>query len=333
MDNTAFILTLAYPDTVVRISEEKYVSYLRYIGVGKNNYVRAGHAALVLIEKKTGQLEYFDFGRYTTPLGFGRVRGKLTDFELNFPLQAKIENDTINNIGEIFKFLATNPKLTHGEGKMVASVCNVVNYEKAKRFITKLQKQEMVNYAAFSKEASNCSRFVTDTLIASVTKESIKKQLKKSYRFTPSTVGNVVKANTSDYVFEVSEKGEISKFMSSPSKENIRCFLDRLNGHSPSDIGNLKPKPVDDVNGKAQWLEGIGAGAWFELNSTSTRDEYKFRRISPYGNVDVRGIFKVNKDTFNYNEAYKFVHYSNCAFYHIEQNKTIYRFDLIKEIN
>jgi len=333
MDNTAFILTLAYPDTVVRISDEKYVSYLRYIGVGKKNYVRAGHAALVLIEKDTGQVEYFDFGRYTTPRGYGRVRGKTTDFELDFPLQAEIKNGTINNIENIFKFLATNPKLTHGEGKMVASVCSEANYEKAKLFITDLQQQGLISYAAFSKKASNCSRFVTDALIASVTKESIKKRLRNSYRFTPSTVGNVVKANTEDYVFEISVKGNISKFSSSPSKENLRCFLDRLNKYNPTDIGNLKPKLIDGVNGKAQWLEGIGAGAWFELDVTSSKDLYQFKRISPYGNIDVHGIFKVNNNTFNYEESYQFVHYSNCAFYHIEQNNTIYRFDLIEEIN
>lgn len=117
MNNTGIILTLAYPDTVVRISDEKYVKYLRFIGIGKKNYVRAGHAALVLINKATKSLEYFDFGRYTTPQGFGRVRGKETDHELDFPLIPEIENGSIKNLDSIVRFLATNSKLTHGEGK------------------------------------------------------------------------------------------------------------------------------------------------------------------------------------------------------------------------
>ena len=330
MDNTGIIITLAYPDTVVRISDEKYVSYIRYLGIGKKNYVRAGHAALVLINTQDGNLEYFDFGRYTTPQGFGRVRGKDTDHELDFHLKAEIENGSIKNLENIIKFLATNPKLTHGEGKMVVSICDEVNYQKAKIYINRMRDTGLIKYAAFSKNASNCSRFVTDTLIASVTNKKIVKSLIKSNRFTPSTVGNVVNANTTKQVKVVCERGLISKFTSTPARENTRCFLDRLNDYKPNFIGNIQPMHVDGVHEKAQWLEGVGAGAWFELHKTSSPNQYRFRRISPYGNVDVNGLYKVNDTTFNYEEVYSFEHYSNCSFYHIEQKKTIYRFDLIK---
>ena len=37
--------------------------------------LRAGHAALVLIDKEKGDLEYHDFGRYITSEPNGRVRG------------------------------------------------------------------------------------------------------------------------------------------------------------------------------------------------------------------------------------------------------------------
>ena len=129
MNNTGIILTLAYPDTIVMVSEEWFSPYLRFIGVGKKDYLRAGHAALVLIDKKTGILEYHDFGRYITPEPTGRVRGNDTDNELHFSLKADIDpdsyrDDSIKNLDEILEFLATHPKLTHGDGKLVASVCN-----------------------------------------------------------------------------------------------------------------------------------------------------------------------------------------------------------------
>lgn len=76
MDNNAIILTLAYPDTIVMTAAEWYSPFLRFIGIGKKNYVKAGHAALVLIHKESGVLEYHDFGRYITPEPCGRVRGK-----------------------------------------------------------------------------------------------------------------------------------------------------------------------------------------------------------------------------------------------------------------
>ena len=327
MNNTGIILSLAYPDTIVRISDEKLVPYLRYLSVGTKNYVRAGHAALVLIEKKTGQSEYFDFGRYTTPQGFGRVRGKETDNELDFPIQATMEQGAIKNLNEIFTFLATHPKLTHGEGRLVVSVCKKVNHKKAKDFILKLQRQDFIRYGAFIKNGSNCSRFVTDTLIASVTNNLIKQKLKKSNRFTPSTVGNTVLSNTEKHVYEVSESGDISIFKSTPQAENLRCFLDKLENFHPNLIGNIQPKTVDGIHEKAQWLGGIGAGAWFELHTTSEEKIYKYRRISPYGNVDVEDLYVINESTFIYENPYQFVYYSNCSFFHVKQNETIFRFE------
>lgn len=327
MDNTGIILTLAYPDTIVMVSEEWFSPYLRFIGIGKKNYLRAGHAALVLINKETAVLEYHDFGRYITSEPNGRIRGSDTDNELHFPLQAEIENDAIKNLDVILEFLGTHPKLTHGDGKLVASVCNAVNYKKARTHITKMQNKHFIRYAAFIKDACNCARFVTDTLIASVTDFKIKKDLESSKWFTPSTVGNVLLADTENYPYEVSEKGVISKFIGSQKSENIRCFLDKLKDHEVNLVGTQHPKPVDGLHEKAQWLSGIAAGAWFELHKTGHDVEYHFRRISPYGNIDIHDKFTVEDESFDYDLEFEFIHYSNCKFFHIRQSGKIYRFE------
>ena len=327
MSNTGIILTLGYPDTVVSISEEWMAPYLRFIGIGKKNYLRAGHAALVLIDKETGILEYHDFGRYITPEPTGRVRGRDTDNELHFPIKAEIENDSIKNLHAILKFLATHPKLTHGEGKLVASVCNKIDYKKARSHITMMQEKHFVRYAAFKKNACNCARFVTDALIAAVTDNKIKKKLENSKWFTPSTVGNVLLADTENHSFEVSEEGDISKFTGSQKSENLRCFLDKLKDHKPSLVGTLEQKPVDDLHNKAQWLSGIAAGAWFELHKIDHDVEYHFKRISPYGNIDVHDTFVVDDDSFNYDLEFEFIHYSNCKFFHVKQNERVFKFE------
>ena len=328
MTNSGIILTLAYPETIVMVADEWYSPYMRYFGIGKKNYVRAGHAALVLIDKTTGVLEYHDFGRYITPEPNGRVRGSDTDNELHFPIKAEIENDTIKNLDAILEFLATHPKLTHGDGKLVASVCNAVDYKKARTHIDMMQNKHFVRYAAFAKHASNCARFVIDTLIASVTNSKMKKTLENSKWFTPSTVGNVLLADTENDPFEVNETGEISKFEGSQKSENLRCFLDKLKNHEVNFVGTLKPKPVDGLHQNAQWLSGIAAGAWFELHKTEVALEYRFRRISPYGNIDCDAVFKVENEVFSYDSGYQFVHYSNCKFFNVEQNGVVFRFEL-----
>ncbi|WP_445736305.1 DUF6695 family protein [Mariniflexile sp.] len=327
MTNTGIILTLAYPETIVMVSKEWFSPFLRYLGVGKKNYVRAGHAALVLINKETGILEYHDFGRYITPEPTGRVRGSDTDNELHFPMVAHIKGNEITNLNAILKFLATHPKLTHGDGNMLASVCKAIDYNKAREHITYMQEKHFIRYAAFIKEASNCARFATDTLIASVTDSTIKKNLQNSKWFTPSTVGNVLLTNTETHVFEVSETGDISKFKGSQKSENVRNFLDKLKSHTPNFVGTLHPKPVEGVHEKAQWLSGIAAGAWFELHKTENDKEYLFKRISPVGNIDVEALFLVENDTFNYHQPFEFVPYSNCKFFHVKQHGVVFRFD------
>ncbi|RKE98330.1 DUF6695 family protein [Ichthyenterobacterium magnum] len=331
MINNGIILTLAYPDTVVMISDEWYLSYLRFLGVGKKNYIRAGHAALVLIDKSTGELEYHDFGRYISPKSNGRVRGKTTDYELEFPMKAKLKGDKIENLNEVLVFLATNPQLTHGEGKLIASVCSSINYEKAKAYISTLQDLYFIKYAAFKKGATNCSRFVTDTLIASVTNKTIKKALIKSKWFTPSTIGNVLIVNTEKKVYSVSEQGNISEFKGSKQSENIRCFLDRLKDYEPKLEGSLEPIAISGVADKAQWLSGIGAGAWFELHDINHDKEFRFRRISPFGNVDVDGVYKLFNLGFDIAKEYSFIKNSNCNFFHVKQQHVVYRFDFLRE--
>ena len=43
---------------------------------------RVGHAALILVDKDTGTCSYYDFGRYGTPDGYGRVRNPSDDHDL-----------------------------------------------------------------------------------------------------------------------------------------------------------------------------------------------------------------------------------------------------------
>lgn len=329
MGSTGIIITLAYPETIVMHAEEWYSPFLKHLGIGNKTHVRAGHAALVLIHKATGILEYHDFGRYITPQPNGRVRGKTTDCELDFPITAKIEGTSIGNLNEILEFLATNPKLTHGDGTLYASVCNAVDYYAARKHITMMQNKHFIRYAAFAKDACNCARFVTDSLIASVTNSKIRSRLLRSKWFTPSTVGNVVIADTENKVYRVTELGQIQEFNTSVGKINRTCFLDKLKEHEPMFEGTLHPKQAEGVSENAQWLSGIAAGAWFELHPTNDTRSFLFRRISPHGTIDVEGLYLVDDYSFEYALNHQFVHYSNCAFFHIQQNNKTYRFNRV----
>ena len=331
LKNNAIILTLAYPETIVRVSDEWFLQYMRYFGIGKKDYVRAGHAALVLIHKESRSLEYYDFGRYITPIPTGRVRSKETDHELDFPLKGIIRDGEIENLKDILKFLATHPHFTHGTGTLYASVCDEVNYEHAKNHILEMQQLSFIRYAAFLKEATNCARFVNDALIAGITNQTIKRKLMKSKTFTASPIGNVVFADSKNKVYKVSDTGMISTFNSSVIKEHKQLFLDRLKDYEPNLVGTIDAKHDIEKHHSAQWLPGIGCGAWFELHDLNHDIEYRFRRVSPNGNVDVDGIYKISNGGFNISFEYAFTHHSNCKFFHVKQNGTIYRFEFLRK--
>jgi len=332
-NNTGVILVLAYPETIVMVSKEWFSPFLKYLGVGKKDYLRAGHAALVLIDKKKGDLEYHDFGRYITNEPNGRVRGAKYDRELVFPLKATIVNGEIQNLNEILSFLSVNPKLTHGEGKLLASVCGQIDYEKAKNHIQKMQRQGGIRYAAFLKRASNCARFVTTTLIASVTDKRIRKKLITSQKFTPSTVGNVVVSDTENQVYEVNN-GVISKFKSTKFKENKKYLFDRLPEHQISLIGTIEPKSIAGLHQNAQWLSGIAAGAWYELTNQEDlqENEFRFRRVSPNGNVDIDAVFST-KNGFILENDFKIIHNSNCFYCTVEQGSKIMQLGYLRDFN
>ncbi|MBQ4822304.1 DUF6695 family protein [Aquimarina sp. MMG016] len=325
---TGKIISLAFPDTFVRFSDEKTsTAILQMFGLGKNGIIKAGHAALVLIENKTGVAEYYDFGRYITPQGKGRVRSAVTDVELEIPFNAKFTPEgNLSNIDEFLLWLEAHPEKTHGSGRLVASVCDYIYYDKARSYVLDLQSKGSIPYSTFRKEGSNCSRIVTDTLLSSTDLSKIKKPLRRNKLFTPSPLGNVEKASVGNIVYQV-EKGILQEYPESVFKENLTNYFDK---RAP-ELKKEKNIVLPDFLKKAHFLSGIGSSAYFVLNKSSNEDLFEIKRYTEYGEEDFRGIFEV-KSTFDYRKKYKFVYDSHCKYCHVEQEGRKIRFDLVRRI-
>lgn len=319
--NTGKIIPIAYPDTFVRYSEVGcQKSIMSALGLGRNGYIKAGHALLLLIENSTGVIQYFDFGRYITPPEHGRVRSAVTDIELEIPLKAQINaSGEIENISDILLWLEAHPEKTHGEGRMVASICNEINYEKAYAFITNLQNKGSVPYKTFGNIGSNCSRLVTDALIHSTTNKKIIRYLKRISKFTPSPLGNVQKGANGSPIYNVF-KGQLSLYENSVLKENLTNYFDV---NTPNYTSVTLPKRVDNK----YLLEGIGASAYFELQLND--NVYTISRYTPDLIKDFQGNFSIDNNAFDIYKEYEFIYDSNCNYCHVRQQKVIYRFDKI----
>lgn len=319
-NDDGIIIILSYPDTIVRPAYWEPSSKIwPLIGIGGKHAVQAGHAALLLIKKESSEINYYDFGRYITSYGNGRVRSKETDPELFIPLKAKFENKELTNLKEILLWLDKYPEKTHGDGRLVATINNDINYKLASKFINNIIKSKEIPYGAFINNGSNCSRFVTDTLIASLTNKKIKLLLKKSNLFTPSPIGNVIIATSTNKIYQI-ENQKINLYKNrSIVKEYKESFFKKFN-NQPDLIGTEKPNKAIFYLEKGTWIGGIGSGAWFNIEEKVDSKNYIISRYSAIGVKDFEGKFIINTNSFKINEEYKFVYPTNCEEMFIIQN-------------
>jgi len=195
MSDTNFIITLAWPEGMVMSAGAWYD-----VVASTNGKYRVGHSAILLVNGTTNRVHYFDFGRYHTPNGYGRVRDIETDADVEV-INAKINGSKIDNIEDILHFVS-EMKSTHGEGKMYASLISNIDFDKAYIRSKGLQDKGMLPYGPFVREGTNCSRFVA-TVIKSAGPSFIKKlRLKYPFCISPSPKRNVSISNNHYYVVE-----------------------------------------------------------------------------------------------------------------------------------
>jgi hypothetical protein len=199
-----FIITLAWPEGMVKASGAWYDNIL-----SQGGKYRVGHSALVLVNSTTNKVHYFDFGRYHTPEGYGRVRDIETDQDTAV-IDAEISENKIVNIDEILLDLS-QMKATHGEGKMYAAVLSVVDFKLAFNKAKGIQKKGMVPYGPFVRPGTNCSRFVAKVINASGPSFIKKLRLKYPFCISPSPKRNICITNHHYYVVESNKCVEVKK--------------------------------------------------------------------------------------------------------------------------
>ena len=189
-----FIITLAWPEGMVTAPDSWYDKI-----ASKNGKYRVGHSALALVDSTTSKIHYFDFGRYHTPDGFGRIRDAETDPDAEIKQKAIINGEKINNIEEILVEISNN-KSYHGEGALYSSVISGINFSTAFNYAKKWQEKGAIPYGPFVRNGTNCSRFVAT--ISRKADPSLLKKLRLKFPFTisPSPKRNISIANTNYYI-------------------------------------------------------------------------------------------------------------------------------------
>lgn len=319
MSNTAYnfgaIIPLAWPDSLVNTSFKLMDPIFNILNLSQKGFYKVGHAAMLVVHND-GSLYYFDFGRYISPKGKGRIRGANTDPEVQLKSKAIWQNNQLLNFEDILLDLAVNPH-THGEGTMYAGIHYIPDVNKALQYIYNQQKREFISYGPYVPNGTNCSRFVAQT-IAKVSSFSNKFKFLFPIYTTPSPLGNIFNSN-GQLLMEVCPP-DLKQIPIETFNQKITVLKNKviLKPNDPLlqnvDFNNRyqfnAPQRNPLISEEAQWLGGMGAGAWFTITEI-IKNLIKVKRQQKNGFVDYESYFKLQHGDFNPTQSYKFVYGSN----------------------
>jgi hypothetical protein len=298
------VIPLAWPELTAR-GPEKIWRVLRKVRVVKNVNFKVGHAAMVVALDH--EFHYFDFGRYITPLGFGRARSAETDPKLALNLIPEWSNDgKLLNSEALFQELEDIKIATHGDGPMFASVHYEANIIKLLSYVKSVIDLGYTRYNAFQTKDSNCARFVAKSLLAGWSKEShYRGRFKTPITIAPTPYFNVVAA-ASDGQFIIWENGK-GDYHNRPRHHALKdLFVKLLESFLSSKAQNL---PTDSKIGltdiptekpanlpeESVYLGGIGEAAWHHIVIT-TELQLILTRYNYSGEVEFSAEYLVSTD-------------------------------------
>jgi hypothetical protein len=160
-----YLMVIAFPQYEPKVDKGEIISWVEKAAImtqtgekpREGTYGKIGHAGVALISK-SGDVKLFEFGRYNTEKGKGRVISK------SLGNIAKIDSSgNFTNTTEVATIVKSN---TQGEGprlQMVTAVIPVPSLQKAKAFAEgpAIRAYEAVDYSQGG--AANCGTFAIDT--------------------------------------------------------------------------------------------------------------------------------------------------------------------------
>jgi hypothetical protein len=272
------VIPIAWPELTAR-APEKFWHYLKKARILKNINFKVGHAAMVVV--LDSEFLYFDFGRYITPLGFGRTRSAETDPKLEIKLIPKWSEDgKLLNFEDLCDELEKIKVATHGDGPMFASLNYETNIIKLLLYVKSVIDRGYMRYRSFNANDSNCARFVSKSLLAGWEDESpYHRRFKLPVTLAPTPYFNVVAA-TSDGSFIIWQNGVGSYFkkkhfhaLKDIFVKTLESFFSHKAKELPTDakVGLMHP-PESFPNGIGNefiYLGGIGEAAWYKMDVLS----------------------------------------------------------------
>jgi len=283
---TGAIVNIAWPDTKVRKTNAPYDGLMTVVGLCKDGYYQVGHAALLLIDYRTNEVRYFDFGRYHTPYGYGRARDIESDPELHIETKAELVDNQVSNLPEILLELQSNPS-THGDGKMYATITHDIDFDRSYNTAKLIQATEATLYGPFQFFGTNCSRFVATVYKAGLNHGWKRWKINLSYLYFHTCLTNIITTHTHKNMYVV-DHGTWRH------EENKMAIYNTTASIEDANTNHVAVHSRQAIPEEAQCLSGTGGDTFFTIKRTGRSHLFRIRRYSEYGHLEIDDFFKLN---------------------------------------
>lgn len=298
------VIPIAWPELTARAPEQIWY-LLKKARVVKNVNFKVGHAAMVIA--LDNEFLYFDFGRYITPLGYGRTRSAETDPKLILHTLPKWStNKKLLNLEELCNELEDIKIATHGDGPMYASIHYEAEIQDLLLYVKEIIEKGYVRYKAFNKSDSNCARFVAKSLLSGwKTNNSFRSRFKAPVTVAPTPYFNVLAASSDGNFIKwengVGEYHQKSHYHAAKDifVKGLESFKSSKAKDLPTDVrqGLTDPpeKLPDNLSEEFVYLGGIGEAAWHKTEILNN-NLVKLTRHYYSGDLEFEAVYEVSTE-------------------------------------
>lgn len=336
-----FAIILTWPDATIR-GDEQWMMFFKKIGLVKNLNFKVGHTGVILVKHDSGEMLFYDFGRYIAPRGYGRARSRFSDPLLDISIKAEIKEQEIENLAQVVEHLETMKPAMYGEGKLFFSIVPNIDFETAKKYGDECVAQGTYPYGAVARNNNNCSRFITRMLIKSSPTFGYWHGINLPETIKSSPVSNLVNSRRDRMIYSYTPEEGLKKFRMNRFQSFwflVKQLGDNIKQHKanllPTDriIGavDYNSKPIS-IPKHATYLGGVGDGAWYSAVHDPEHDQFIVKRFTTGGQLEyvIRGTVP---EGFNPNEPFGVTYDSHLLFTHIQQNGSKLRIEHIEHLS
>ncbi|HMR18890.1 MAG TPA: hypothetical protein PKA53_06300, partial [Sphingobacterium sp.] len=293
LKDIAIILT--WPDATIR-GDEQWMMFFKKIGLVKNLNFKVGHTGVIIVDHQSGQMLFYDFGRYITPRGYGRARSKFSDPMLDISVMARINEGVIENLEEVISHLESLKPAMYGDGKLLFSIVRDIDFQKSKKYGDDCVAQGTYPYGAVARNNNNCSRFITRMLMRSSSAFHFWHGINLPETIKSSPVSNLVNSSKDRMIYSYTPQDGIKQFKMN-RWQSFLFLIKQLGDNVKRHKANLLPtdqvigavqynsKPIS-IPKNAVYLGGVGDGAWYTAVYNEDNIQFTVKRFTSSGQLE-----------------------------------------------